>query len=73
MTVVFTLLALYLFGGETTKEFVLALLIGVISGTFSSIFNASQLLVSWENGEIQHLWERIKNLGRAPAPAPSGR
>ncbi|HEX3302705.1 MAG TPA: protein translocase subunit SecF, partial [Thermomicrobiales bacterium] len=73
MTVVFTLLALYLFGGESTKEFVLALLIGVVSGTFSSIFNASQLLVSWETGEIQRLWERIKNFGRAPAPAPSGR
>jgi preprotein translocase subunit SecF len=64
MTVVFTLLALYLFGGETTKEFVLALLIGVVSGTFSSIFNASQLLVSWETGEIQRLWERIKGIGR---------
>jgi len=65
MTVVFTLLALYLFGGETTKEFVLALLIGVVSGTFSSIFNASQLLVSWETGEIQRLWERIKGIGRS--------
>ena len=73
MTVVFTLLALYLFGGESTKEFVLALMIGVISGTFSSLFNASQLLVSWETGEIQRLWYRIKNFGRAPAPAPSGR
>jgi preprotein translocase subunit SecF len=73
MTVVFTLLALYLFGGESTKEFVLALLIGVVSGTFSSIFNASQLLVSWETGEIQRLWERIKNFGRTPAPAPTGR
>jgi preprotein translocase subunit SecF len=65
MTVVFTLLALYLFGGETTKEFVLALLIGVVSGTFSSIFNASQLLVSWETGEIHRLWDRIRGLGRS--------
>ena len=70
MTVVFTLLALYLFGGESTQEFVLALLIGVISGTFSSIFNAAQLLVSWETGEIQRLWDRIKSVGRArPAVA----
>ena len=46
MTVVFTLLALYLFGGESTRTFVLALLIGVVSGTYSSIFNASQLLVA---------------------------
>ena len=50
LTVVFTLLALYLFGGESTRTFVLALLIGIISGTYSSIFNASQLLVSWEMG-----------------------
>lgn len=70
ITVAFTLLALYLFGGETTREFVLALLIGVISGTYSSIFNASQLLVSWETGEIQRLFDRIKTLGgRRPAMA----
>ncbi len=48
LTVVFTLLALFLFGGESTRTFVLALLIGVVSGTYSSIFNAAQLLVSWE-------------------------
>lgn len=58
LTVVFTLLALYLFGGESTKNFVLALLIGVIAGTYSSIFNASQLLVAWENGEIQRFVRR---------------
>jgi len=70
ITVVFTLLALYLFGGETTKEFVLALLIGVISGTYSSIFNASQLLVSWEKGEVHRLFGRVKSLGsRRPALA----
>jgi preprotein translocase subunit SecF len=71
ITVVFTLLALFLFGGESTQYFVLALLIGVVSGTYSSIFNASQLLVSWEKGEIQGLFERIKTLGgRRPAMAP---
>ncbi|HQY30791.1 MAG TPA: hypothetical protein PK691_05870, partial [Thermomicrobiales bacterium] len=64
MTVVFTLLALYLFGGESTREFVLALLIGVISGTYSSIFNASQLLVSWETGEVRGLWRRLTSFGR---------
>jgi preprotein translocase subunit SecF len=59
MTVIFTLLALVLFGGGSTRVFVLALLIGTISGTFSSIFNASQLLVAWENGEIQSLFRRL--------------
>ncbi len=68
LTVVFTLLALYLFGGSTTREFVLALLIGVISGTYSSIFNASQLLVAWENGDIQRLFGRARRPRPLPAP-----
>jgi preprotein translocase subunit SecF len=59
LTVIFTLLALVLFGGGSTRLFVLALLIGIVSGTYSSIFNASQLLVAWENGEIQQLIRRI--------------
>lgn len=64
LTVVLTLLALYLFGGSTTRNFVLALLIGVVSGTYSSIFNASQLLVAWENGDIQRLFRRGTGRGR---------
>ena len=46
-TVVITLTALLLFAGEAIGTFVLALLIGIISGTYSSIFNASPLLVVW--------------------------
>lgn len=53
LTVLFTLLALYLFGGESIKHFVLALLIGVASGTYSSILNASPLLVDWHNYKLQ--------------------
>ncbi|MGI8689699.1 MAG: protein translocase subunit SecF [Thermomicrobiales bacterium] len=69
LTVIFTLLALVLFGGATIREFVLALLLGVVSGTYSSIFNASQLLVSWEQGEIQRLafWRRGRGTPRAAA------
>lgn len=48
LTVVFVLLAILLFGGETLRWFVVALLIGIISGTYSSIFNATALLVWWE-------------------------
>ena len=69
LTVVFTLLALYLFGGESTRTFVLALLIGVVSGTYSSIFNASQLLVSWEEHDFRRWWDQVAR-GRTPAPAP---
>lgn len=71
MTVVFTLLALILFGGASIRTFVLTLLIGVVSGTYSSIFNASQLLVSWERGEIQRLffWRRWRRPARPAASA----
>lgn len=48
LTVIFVLIALLLFGGETIKWFVVALLVGIISGTYSSIFNATVLLVWWE-------------------------
>jgi len=43
LTVTFVLVALYFLGGSTIHTFVLALLIGVISGAYSSIFNASPL------------------------------
>jgi preprotein translocase subunit SecF len=59
-TVVLTLTALLLFGGSATQEFVLALLIGIISGTYSSIFNASPLLVVWNE------WDERRK-GRLPA------
>ena len=49
LTVIFVLFALLLFGGETIKWFIVALLVGIISGTYSSIFNATALLVFWEN------------------------
>lgn len=49
LTVVLVLVALLLFGGETIKWFVVALLIGIISGTYSSIFNATAFLVWWED------------------------
>ena len=48
LTVVFVLTALLLFGGETIRWFVVALLVGIVSGTYSSIFNATALLVWWE-------------------------
>lgn len=48
LTVLFTLLALILFGGESIRWFVVALFVGIFSGTYSSIFNAAPLLVLWE-------------------------
>jgi preprotein translocase subunit SecF len=49
VTVVIVLVALLLFGGDTLKNFAFALLVGVISGAYSSIFIASPLLVIWKN------------------------
>ena len=68
ITAIFMLLALYLFGGGTIRNFILALLVGMISGTFSSIFVASLLLVSWENGELARIFGRFRPR-RRPATA----
>jgi SecD/SecF fusion protein len=64
LTVVLTLVALLIWGGPTVRVFVSALLLGVISGTYSSIFNASPLLV---------LWRRVSERQAAAAAAASGR
>ncbi|MGB3304988.1 MAG: protein translocase subunit SecF [Thermomicrobiales bacterium] len=71
LTVVITLLALYLFGGASTRNFVLALLIGIVAGTYSSIFNASQILVAWENHEIQDLFNRVFRRGHTTRTSPA--
>ena len=57
LTVMLTLLALLIFGGVTTRHFITILLVGVFSGTYSSIFNASPILVVWENREWR-MWFR---------------
>ena len=66
ITVVLVLIALILLGGETIRDFLIIMLIGLISGTYSSIFVASQLLVSWEEGDLQRLIGRGQE---APEPA----
>ncbi|MBC7869742.1 MAG: protein translocase subunit SecF [Chitinophagaceae bacterium] len=51
----FIMAAILLFGGETIKQFIAIMFLGLISGTYSSIFNAVPLLVAWEKGEIPFL------------------
>jgi preprotein translocase subunit SecF len=58
LTVMFTLLAMVLFGGVTIRHFVTILLLGVFSGTYSSIFNAAQILVVWEYREWRTWFRR---------------
>jgi preprotein translocase subunit SecF len=66
LTVMFTLFALSLFGGETIRHFVIILLVGIFSGAYSSIFNASPILVVWENREWNNWFRR-----RSESPATS--
>ena len=60
LTTLFVLLALFLFGGVTIHNFVLVLLIGVITGTYSSICIASQLLIVWENKKFRRLFSWVR-------------
>ncbi len=55
LTAIFVLAALYTIGGSTIRDFVLALIIGVSVGTYSSIFTASCLLAGWEAGDFGRL------------------
>ena len=64
LTVVLTLLALLLFGGAAIQDFILALLIGIVSGTFSSIFVASPIVVDW------NLWDDRRHGRIASTRAP---
>ena len=67
LTLLFTLLALVLFGGPTIRGFLWVLLIGVVAGTYSSIAVAAQALIVWEKGDVGRLWRRA--FGRRPSPA----
>ncbi|MSQ41916.1 MAG: protein translocase subunit SecF [Dehalococcoidia bacterium] len=70
LTVLLTVLALLLLGGATIQSFLLVILIGIISGTYSSVGVAAQLLVSWEAGDFGRLRRRLLPLGRRGAPQP---
>jgi preprotein translocase subunit SecF len=65
LTVVIMLIVMFFFGGDSIHNFILAMLIGVVTGMYSSIFNASMLLTAW------HDWDEYKlakaNSGRAMA------
>ena len=76
------MLALLLFGGETLKNFAFALMVGVASGAYSSIFIASPVLTHWKEREGSYRNRRariVRELGAVPAyattvgGAPDGR
>jgi preprotein translocase subunit SecF len=68
LTVVITLLTLLLFAGDAIGTFVLALLIGIVSGTYSSIFNAAPLLVVWHARDDRR---RAAELAARPSRRPA--
>lgn len=55
LNAMFVLVAIILFGGDSIRPFISVLFIGLLSGTYSSIFNAVPLLVAWEKNEIPFL------------------
>ena len=59
LTLVFATLALLLMGGGSIKEFLWAMLLGTVTGAYSSVFIASQILVSWDEGDVPRLFRRI--------------
>ena len=74
LVVIFTTLAMLLLGGETIRYFLLALLVGIVVGTYSSIGVSVQVLTAWENGDFGKFWRRIRGQGKpdddlAPDPA----
>ncbi|NOZ71683.1 MAG: protein translocase subunit SecF [Chloroflexi bacterium] len=64
----FVMIALLLFGGVTIHQFIATMLIGLLSGTYSSIFTATPLLVSWEKGDL-NLLRRFRGEKRRAAVA----
>lgn len=66
LTVVITVVALLALGGVGIRSFLLVLLIGIVSGTYSSIGVASQILVSWEEGDFGRVWRRLTFRGARP-------
>ncbi len=59
LSAIFVIVAILAFGGATVKHFVAIMLVGTISGTYSSIFNAVPILVTWQRGEFWQLWQRL--------------
>jgi preprotein translocase subunit SecF len=65
MTAVLAIGAVYVFGGETIRDVAFGLVVSIITGGYSSIFNASPILVDWHN------WAERRRKARAPEPLPA--
>jgi hypothetical protein len=71
MGALFILFALYFLGGETLTDFALALIVGILAGTYSSVFTASPLVVAFENFASRKQPVASARSARAPASKAS--
>jgi preprotein translocase subunit SecF len=69
-TVVITVISLLALGGAGIDSLLVALLLGIVAGTYSSIFIASQILVSWEDGDFARILRRVIPRRQVPAEVP---
>ncbi|MBN1220179.1 MAG: protein translocase subunit SecD [Anaerolineae bacterium] len=67
LSTIFVVMAILVFGGATIRQFTAIILVGIISGTYSSIFNAVPVLVSWRYHEFGNFFRRL--IGRPPVSA----
>ena len=65
MTLLLTILAMLLLGGETIRGFLLVLLVGIVSGTYSSVGVAAQLLVAWDEGDFDRHGRTLRRPARS--------
>ncbi|MBC7239581.1 MAG: protein translocase subunit SecF, partial [Chloroflexi bacterium] len=56
LNAIFVMVAIIFFGGATIRQFMIVMLVGMVSGTYSSLFFAVPLLVVWERGELAKLF-----------------
>ncbi|MBM3958831.1 MAG: protein translocase subunit SecF [SAR202 cluster bacterium] len=64
-TTLLVILAMLLIGGESLRDFLIVLFAGIAVGTYSSIFNAAQVLVAWENGDFTRWLPRRRKAATA--------
>jgi len=69
LTVILTIVAMLLIGGETIRNFLLVLLVGITAGTYSSIGVAAQVLVAWDHGDLKRFWSRLRGSLTEEEPA----
>ena len=71
LSTIFVIVAILVFGGTTVRQFIAIILVGIVTGTYSSIFNAVPILVSWQAGEIGSFFRRLTGRTSAEATAHS--